>query len=121
MRFFSSPQDNFSIRDDRALSDNDQRQRLTVSGQLNVPRAIQLSAIYTYGSPFPFNVVTGGQTLQTTAARVAGIGRNTGIGFNLFVIGYTGESIDKGCRGDCDGGSRGSVQRAEPDRLSIPE
>jgi hypothetical protein len=80
--FFSSPQNNFNIRDDRGLSDNDQRHRLTVSGQFNLPSVVQLSAIYTYGSPFPFNVVTGGQTLQTTAARVAGAGRNTGVGFN---------------------------------------
>jgi hypothetical protein len=80
--FFSSPQDNFNIRDDRGFSDNDQRHRLTVSGQVNVPKANQLSAIYTYDSPFPFNVVTGGQTLQTTGARVSGVGRNTGVGFN---------------------------------------
>jgi len=79
--FFSSPQNNFNIRDDRGLSDNDQRQRFTVSGQTRF-QGWQFSPIFTYGSPYPFNIVTGGQTLQTTAARPAGVGRNTGVGFN---------------------------------------
>src|SRR5262249_46734656 len=92
--FFSGPQDNFNIRDDRGLSDNDQRHRLSVSAQLVVPRrsthetwrsifeGFQFSPIFSYGSPYPFNIVTGAQTLQTTAARLSGVGRNTGIGFN---------------------------------------
>jgi hypothetical protein len=92
--FFNGPQDNFNVRDDRGLSDNDQRHRLTLSGQFAVPRksnsqgwqtvfqGFQFSPIFSYGSPYPFNVVTGGQTLQTTAARPAGVGRNTGVGFN---------------------------------------
>ncbi|OFV99406.1 MAG: hypothetical protein A3F68_04470 [Acidobacteria bacterium RIFCSPLOWO2_12_FULL_54_10] len=96
--FFSSPQNNFNIRDDRGLSDNDQRHRLTLSGQVSVPlsgsnslaskivEGFQLSAIYTYGSPYPFNIVTGGQTLQLTTARPAGIGRNTGVGFNSSTL-----------------------------------
>jgi hypothetical protein len=91
--FFSSPQNNFNIRDDRGLSDNDQRHRLTLSGQLTGPtapgggllsRSIQgfrLSGIFTYGSPYPFNIVTGAQTIQTTPARLEG--RNTGVGFNF--------------------------------------
>ena len=97
--FFSSPQNNFNIRDDRSLSDNDQRHRLTISGQLTVPRSMshgsvwssvvggfQLSPIFTYGSPYPFNILTGGQTLQTTAARPAGFGRNAGKGFNSATL-----------------------------------
>ena len=36
--FFSSVQDNFNIRDDRGLSDNDQRHRLVVSGSLEAPQ-----------------------------------------------------------------------------------
>jgi hypothetical protein len=92
--FFSSPQDNFNIRDDRGLSDNDQRHRMTLSGQIAVPHSssreawrrvfegFQLCPIFTYGSPYPFNIVTGGQTIQTTAARPTGVGRNTGVGFN---------------------------------------
>jgi hypothetical protein len=80
--FFSSPQNNFNIRDDRGLSDNDQRHHLTFSGQFDVPKVIQLSAIYTRGAAYPFTILTGAQTLQTTAARPAGVGRNTGVGFN---------------------------------------
>jgi hypothetical protein len=79
--FFSSPQNNFNIRDDRGLSDNNQRHRLTMSGQVTIEK-FQLSPIFTYGSPYPFNIVTGGQTIQTTAARPPGIGRNTGVGFS---------------------------------------
>ncbi|HYR91524.1 MAG TPA: carboxypeptidase regulatory-like domain-containing protein [Terriglobia bacterium] len=79
--FFSSPQNNFNVRDDRGLSDNDQRHRLSVSGQVTIKK-FQLSPIFNYGSAYPFNIVTGGQTIQTTAARPAGIGRNTGVGFN---------------------------------------
>ena len=36
--FFSSVQDNFNIRDDRGLSDNDQRHRLVLSGTLEAPQ-----------------------------------------------------------------------------------
>ena len=79
--FFSSPQNNFNIRDDRALSDNDQRHRITVSGEISA-KGFQLSPIFTYSTAYPFNIVTGGQTIQTTAARLPGAGRNTGVGFN---------------------------------------
>jgi hypothetical protein len=79
--FFSSPQDNFDIRNDRGLSDNDQRHRLSVSGQMSI-KGWQVNPIFTYGSPYPFNMVTGGQTLQTRAARPAGVGRNAGVGFS---------------------------------------
>src|SRR5581483_9788405 len=76
--FFSSPQNNFNLRDDRGLSDNDQRHRLTVSGNLQAPRfrsgnyglrmlsGFQLSTIFTYSSPYPFNVLTGVNTIQGT-------------------------------------------------------
>jgi hypothetical protein len=82
--FFNSPQNNFNLRDDRALSDNNQRHRLTVSGELSVPmnqsrgllyrgfEGFRLSSIFTTSSPYPFNIVTGGQTIQTTAARLPG-------------------------------------------------
>jgi hypothetical protein len=80
--FFSSPQDNFNIRNDRGLSDNDQRHRLTASGSVRFAGGFQFSPIFTYSTAYPFNVVTGGQTLQTTAARPTGVGRNTGKGFN---------------------------------------
>jgi len=90
--FFSSPQDNFNLRDNRSLSDNDQRHHLSVSGQFRAPRfssagwskiveGFNLNPIFVYGSPYPFNIVTGTQTIQTTPAR-PGVGRNTGKSFN---------------------------------------
>ena len=95
--FFSTPQDNFNLRDDRGLSDNDQRHRLTLSGSFNTPKTLensfvrnifggfQLSYIFTYASKLPFNVVTGndrnGDT--TTNDRPFGTARNTGKGFDF--------------------------------------
>lgn len=40
-----------------------------------------MSGILTYGSPYPFSILTGAQTIQTTPARLEG--RNTGVGFNF--------------------------------------
>ncbi len=93
--FFSSPQNNFDLNDDRGLSDNDQRHHLTISGTLNTPQAtddsllhqvyggFQLSYIYTYASSLPFNVLLGtdrnGDTNNND--RPIGVGRNTGRGF----------------------------------------
>lgn len=93
--FFSSPQNNFDLNDDRGLSDNDQRHRLTISGTLNTPQAsgdsvlqkvyggFQLSYIYTYASSLPFNILLGtdrnGDTNNND--RPIGVGRNTGRGF----------------------------------------
>jgi carboxypeptidase family protein len=95
--FFSSPQDNFNIRDERGLSDNDQRHRLVVSGSLEVPsqahtkgfqralRDFQLGYIFTYASSPPFNVLLGNdRNLDTNSNdRPAGVGRNTGRGFDF--------------------------------------
>lgn len=95
--FFSSPQNNFNLRDDRGLSDNDQRHRLTISGTLNTPQAdnssfmrqvyggFQLSYIYTYASNLPFNVLLGtDRNIDTNFNdRPIGVGRNTGIGFDF--------------------------------------
>lgn len=94
--FFSSPQDNFDLRGERGLSDNDQRQRLSVSGSLFSPltagrsllrRAIgntSLSYIFSYGSALPFNLQAGTDLNHDTNVndRPAGVGRNTGRGFN---------------------------------------
>src|SRR5207237_7994700 len=69
--FFSTPQDNFNLRDDRGLSDNDQRHRLTLSGSFTAPKKIEnnlirkffggseVSYIFTFASRLPFNIVTG--------------------------------------------------------------
>ena len=95
--FFSSVQDNFNIRDDRGLSDNDQRHRLVVSGSLEAPqegkssglrralRGFQLGYIFTYGSRLPFNVLLGTDRNFDTNNndRPLGVGRNTGRGFDF--------------------------------------
>ena len=95
--FFSSPQNNFDLRDDRGLSDNDQRHRLTLSGTFNTPKAsnsslfrqiyggFQLSYIYTYASRLPFNILTGNDRNGDTTFndRPAGVARNTGRGFDF--------------------------------------
>jgi hypothetical protein len=94
--FFSAPQNNFDLRDDRGLSDNDQRHRLTVSGTFEAPpapnesrlrRAIagfQLNTIFTYASALPFNIQTGTDRNFDTSFndRPVGVGRNTGRGFD---------------------------------------
>jgi Carboxypeptidase regulatory-like domain/TonB dependent receptor len=98
--FFSSPQDNFNLRDERGLSDNDQRHRLTVSGSLEAPRTnheslvrraiegFQLSYIFSYASPLPFNPLTGNDRNNDTNFndRPAGFGRNTGRGFDSATL-----------------------------------
>jgi hypothetical protein len=95
--FFSSVQNSFNIRDDRGLSDNDQRHRLVVSGSLEAPRrnngnlfrralgGFQLGYIYTYASHLPFNVLLGSDRNFDTNNndRPLGVGRNTGRGFNF--------------------------------------
>jgi Carboxypeptidase regulatory-like domain/TonB dependent receptor len=95
--FFSSVQNNFNIRDDRGLSDNDQRHRLVVSGSLEAPqrdkdsdvqrvlRGFQFGYIFTYGSRLPFNVLLGNDRNFDTNNndRPAGVGRNTGRGFDF--------------------------------------
>ena len=92
--FFSTPQDNFNLRDDRGLSDNDQRHRLVVSGTLEAPesekphhllRGFQLSYIVTYASRLPFNVLLGSDRNFDTNNndRPVGVGRNTGRGFDF--------------------------------------
>jgi hypothetical protein len=95
--FFSTPQNNFDLRDERGLSDNDQRHRLVLSGTLEAPetsgdagtrrllRGFQLSYIYTYASRLPFNILTGNDRNFDTNNndRPAGVGRNTGRGFDF--------------------------------------
>jgi hypothetical protein len=94
--FFFTPQDNSNLRDDRGRSDNDQRHRLSVSGALAVPEArsdsrwrramegFQLSYIFSYGSPLPFNIVSGADRNFDTNVndRPLGVARNSGEGFD---------------------------------------
>lgn len=83
--FFSSVQDNFNIRDDRGLSDNDQRHRLVTSGSIDAPHGFEFGYIFTYGSRLPFNVLLGtDRNLDTNNNdRPLGVGRNTGHGFDF--------------------------------------
>jgi len=95
--FFSSVQNNFNIRDDRGLSDNDQRHRLVVSGSIEAPqqgnikgfqrvlRGFQFGYIFTYASRLPFNVLLGNDRNFDTNNndRPVGVGRNTGRGFDF--------------------------------------
>ncbi|HKU73112.1 MAG TPA: carboxypeptidase regulatory-like domain-containing protein [Pyrinomonadaceae bacterium] len=95
--FFSTPQNNFNVRDDRGRSDNDQRHRLVVSGSLEVPPhdkatgfqrflcGFQLGYIFTYASRLPFNVLLGQDRNfdSNFNDRPIGVGRNTGRGFDF--------------------------------------
>jgi len=95
--FFSAPQNNFDLRDDRGLSDNDQRHRLTLSGVFEAPRGprdspfrravegLQLSYIFSYASLLPFNIQTNTDRNFDTNFndRPVGVGRNTGRGFDF--------------------------------------
>lgn len=94
--FFSSPQNNFNVRDDHGLSDNDQRHRLVVSGTLEAPegkanglarvlQGFQFGYIFTYASRLPFNVLLGSDRNFDTNNndRPLGVGRNTGRGFDF--------------------------------------
>ncbi len=101
--FFSSPLDNFDIWRDYGRSDDDQRHRLVFEGvahsatsPAHTPAArlshgFQLSALLQYYSPLPFNITTGANTVQGTAARpvINGvfINRNAGSGFDSFSLG----------------------------------
>ncbi len=98
--FFSSPIDNFDIWRDYGRSDDDQRHRLVLTGSIHSPmdqgkgawkrisHGFQLSGMLQYYSALPFNITTGANTVQGTAARPvlngAFIGRNTGNGFDLL-------------------------------------
>jgi hypothetical protein len=110
--FFSAPLNNFNVHQDWGRSDDDQRHRVVFDSTLHTSFAashsfwqtlshgFQLSGILSYYSAFPFNIVTGANTIQTTGGRpcvgLAGnasactsnlglmIGRNTGTGFDSF-------------------------------------
>ena len=100
--FFSSPIDNYNIWQDYGRSDDDQRHRVVVTGAVHSPTApaktawqriaygFQLSGMLQYYSALPFNITTGSNTIQGTAARptVNGvfISRNAGVGSDLFVV-----------------------------------
>jgi hypothetical protein len=100
--FFSSPINNFNIWHDYGRSDDDQRHRLVFDGTIHTSMAtastpwqrlshgFQLSGMLQYYSALPFNITTGSNTIQGTAARptIDGtfINRNAGTGFDFFNV-----------------------------------
>ena len=87
--FFSAPIDNFNIWRDYGRSDDDQRHRVAFNGLIQY-RGFQLSGLLQYYSALPFNITTGTNTIQGTAARptVNGvyINRNAGSGFDFLNV-----------------------------------
>ncbi|MES1257965.1 MAG: TonB-dependent receptor [Acidobacteriota bacterium] len=100
--FFSAPIDNFNIWRDYGRSDDDQRHRVVVDGNIHTSQArantpwqllshgFQLSGSLQYYSALPLNITSGVTTIQGTAGRpvVNGgfIGRNAGIGNDFFGV-----------------------------------
>jgi hypothetical protein len=87
--FFQTPQTQNDILADKGPSDNDQRHRLVVSGTLGdgpsaaLRKALggaQIGWVYSYGTPLPFNIMTGADNNNDTTVndRPAGVGRNSG-------------------------------------------
>ncbi len=97
--FFSGPIDQFNIWEDYGRSDDDQRHRLVLQGTFHSSMApaatpwqrltngFELSGMFQYYSALPFNITTGGRTIQGTSARPmvdgAFIPRNSGVGFDF--------------------------------------
>ena len=88
--FFSAPINNFNIWQDYSRSDDDQRHRFVFDGSLRV-RGFALNGLLQYYSALPFNITTGANTIQGTAARPAingvFINRNAGSGFDFLNVG----------------------------------
>jgi hypothetical protein len=101
--FFSGPTDQFNIWEDYGRSDDDQRHRLVMQGTMHSSMArattpwerlthgFELSGMFQYYSALPFNITTGGRTIQGTSARPivngAFISRNSGEGFDFVSLG----------------------------------
>jgi hypothetical protein len=101
--FFSSPIDPYNIWQDYGRSDDDQRHRLVLQGSVHSSMAhattawqhlvngFELSGMFQYYSALPFNITTGTNTIQGTAARPtvngAFISRNAGKGFDFLNLG----------------------------------
>jgi len=110
--FFSAPINNFNVHQDWGRSDDDQRHRVVFNGYVQSPTGgahttwqhishdFQFGGILQYYSALPLNIVTGVNTIQQTGGRPcygvaatsssctlnAMIGRNTGVGFDLFAL-----------------------------------
>jgi hypothetical protein len=86
--FFSSPQNNLDVMDDYGRSDNDQRHRIVVSGTMPRLAGLDVAYLFGYASAPPFNVQTGTDRNNDTNVndRPAGVGRNTGEGFDAATL-----------------------------------
>jgi hypothetical protein len=86
--FFSSPQDNANVHDDWGRSDNDQRHRVVLSGNVEVWRLFTLAGVLAYSSAPPFNVQTGTDRNNDTNVNDRPIGepRNSGVGFDSATV-----------------------------------
>jgi hypothetical protein len=100
--FFSAPIDNYNIWQDYGRSDDDQRHRLVFNGAIHssmgqaktawqqFSHGFQLGVLLQYYSALPFNITTGSNTIQGTAARPtingAFINCNAGSGFDFFNV-----------------------------------
>jgi hypothetical protein len=86
--FFSSPQSNFDVRDDYGRSDNDQRHRVVISGTTPRLAGFDVAYLFGYASAPPFNIQTGTDDNNDTNVndRPAGVGRNTGQGFDAATL-----------------------------------
>lgn len=98
--FFSGPLDPNNIWLDYGRSDDDQRHRLVLQGTLRTSNATastpwgrltkgwELGSMLQYYSALPFNITTGGNTIQGTSARPtvngAYISRNSGEGYDFL-------------------------------------
>lgn len=94
--FFSSPINNFNPGQDRARSDDDQRNRIVFDASLNSPTSPahsfatrlthgwRLGGILQYYSRLPFNITTGTNTKQATSQRpcAPGFSLNDNMGLN---------------------------------------
>jgi hypothetical protein len=112
--FFSSPQNNSNLRAEKALSDNDQRHRVTLNGTLFSPQGAaqnwrehlrngwSFSYLFSYGSQLPFDVRAGSDLnadtnnndRASTSGGVVSVGQNIGaVGRNIG-RGFDFQSLD---------------------------
>ena len=88
--FFSGPLNPYSIWQDYGRSDDEQRHRFTLDGNIRMPHGFQLSGATQHYSPLPLNAATGSNTIQGTTARPAPggvfIGRNVHSGFAFTTV-----------------------------------
>ena len=87
--FFSSPIDPNNIWQDNGRSDDDQRHRVVVNGEIH-SHGFQLGGMLQYYSSLPLNITSGATTVQGTTARPlvngAFLNRNAGTGFDFLGV-----------------------------------